>query len=203
MKEDAACGKNYSKYGMTPFGARLSPLVLLLSAARSGPVCISIGGRVSLNTYSIPAWVLLIIALTFLGFAFLLWKKSQLGKAKIAKVAVNIIPVDKSKTLTYPLKCYVQLRNNSATCADISLFEYTPNTVTLKAFVLDVLQLKMRDWTPSDQGLDRLAVLPHQLFRAWIGVDENKFNADQLERLRGKIGTLVFLVNGERVNIDL
>jgi hypothetical protein len=156
-----------------------------------------------LNTYSIPAWVLLIIALTFLGFVFLLWKQPQFGEAEIAKVAVNIIPVDKGKTLTYPLKCYVQLRNNSAKCADIRLLEYTPNTVTLKAFVLEALQLRMRDWTPSDHGLDRLAVLPHQLFRVWIGVDENKFNADQLERLSGKIGTLVFLVNGKRVNIDL
>jgi hypothetical protein len=165
--------------------------------------------------YTIPAWLLaLLIALTFLSLALFLWKRHQFGEAtkdrteselesNITKIDITIPPVDKSRSLTYPLKCSVQLRNDSATCADVRISAYRPGTVTLKAFVIDVLQIKLRDWTPSDHGVDRLAVLPGQLFRAWIGVDDSKFTADQLNLLRGKIGTLVLLVNGKQVNIDL
>jgi len=81
--------------------------------------------------------------------------------------------------------------------------EYRPGTVTLKSFRLDVLQLQARTWLPIDHGLERVAVLPGQLFQAWIGVDEGKFSAGLVNEQRGRIGTLVFSVNGKRVDIGL
>jgi hypothetical protein len=88
-------------------------------------------------------------------------------------------------------------------CANVRVSEYRSRTVTLKQFVVDVLQVKLREWCPTSDGVDRLSVLPQQLFRAWIGLDERKFSEDQVNSLRGQIGTLVFLVDGKPVPIDL
>jgi hypothetical protein len=167
-----------------------------------------------LSTYPIPIWLLLLIPLTLLSFALLLSRQSRfLSAAKeryrpelepnITKIDVLTVPPDTGLTLVFPLKCYVQLRNDSAVCADVRILEYKSSTVTLKRFVVDALQLKFRTWFPTDHGLERLAVLPGQLFQAWIGVDDGKFNANQVNELRGRIGTLVFQVNGKRVNVDL
>ncbi len=167
-----------------------------------------------LSTYPIPVWLLLLIALIFLSFAFLLSRQNlSLSAAKernrpdlepkITKIDTLTVPPNPSLTLAFPLKCYVQLRNDSALCADVRLLEYRPGTVTLKSFRLDVLQLQARTWLPIDHGLERVAVLPGQLFQAWIGVDEGKFSAGLVNEQRGRIGTLVFSVNGKRVDIGL
>jgi len=63
--------------------------------------------------------------------------------------------------------------------------------------------LKLGEWCPEDQGVDRIAVLPGQLFRAWVGPDESKFSQEQVTKLRGQLGTLVFLIDGAALNIDL
>jgi len=67
----------------------------------------------------------------------------------------------------------------------------------------DVLQIKQREWFPKDHGVDRVAVYPGQLFQAWVGVDESKFKDDQVRSLIGRIGTLVFLVNGKELPFEL
>lgn len=112
-------------------------------------------------------------------------------------------PPSEGKGIEYPLKCYVQLRNDSPECADIRISEFKPKAVTLKKFPVDVLQVKLREWSPKDEGVDHVAILPGQLFRAWIGADESKFTHDQLRELRGRIGTIVFFVNGQPLNIDV
>lgn len=168
-----------------------------------------------LSTYLTPVWLLfLLIALTLFSFTLFLWKQHQLGEMrkesagpelepKIATIDVAVPPVDKGKSLTYPLKCHVQLRNDSSMCVDVRVSEYRPNTVTVKKFVVDVLQIKLGTWLPNDYPVDRLAVLPGQMFRAWIAIDDTKFNESQINLLRGRIGTLVLVVNGKHVNIDL
>ncbi len=156
-----------------------------------------------LSSYPIPLWLLvLLIALTLFSFAVLLWKRRQFGEPNIKMIDLAVRR-DENKGVTYPLKCWVQLRNDSATCADVRISEYRPGTVTARRFVVDVLQIRLREWLPKDHGVDRLAVLPGQLFQAWIGLDESRFNADQVNNLRGRIGTLVFVVNGTPVSIDL
>jgi hypothetical protein len=156
-----------------------------------------------LNTYPIPFWMLVLIALTFFSFCFLFSRRRPEFKPIITKIDVLAVPPDKGLTLSFPLKCYVQLRNDSVIYADVTLVEYRPGAVTLKTFVVDALQLKLRNWAPTDHSLERIAVLPGQLFRAWVGVDDSKFNAGQVNEQRGRIGTLVFSVNGKRVDINL
>lgn len=86
------------------------------------------------------------------------------------------------------------------------LSDYIPRTVTLRDLPLEILQLRFREqWWPWPDGVDRIAVLLHQSFRAWIGLDETMLSEGQANQLlsRGQIGTLVFSVNGKPVSIDL
>jgi TIR domain len=134
-----------------------------------------------------------------------LWPRLDTGikavQPDIKVVDVAIPPQDKGLNLTYPLKCYVQLRNDSASCIDVHLAGYIPNTVTLKQFVSGVLQVKLGEWYPRPDGVDHVAVLPGQLFRAWVGLDESKFTEDEVRGRSGQIGTLVLTVNGAALNI--
>jgi hypothetical protein len=95
------------------------------------------------------------------------------------------------------------MQNNSTECADVRVSEYRPRTVTLKQFVLDVLQVQLREWCPRDNGVDCVAVLPHQSFRAWIGIDESRFSEERVRALRGQIGTLVLSVDGVAISVEL
>jgi hypothetical protein len=98
------------------------------------------------------------------------------------------------------------MRNDSTICADVRLSAYKPIKVTVKNVPLDVLQLRFGgEWCPRPNGVDRLAVLPGQLFRAWIGIDETKFNDEQAQEhlLQGEVGTLVFTINDSSVPVDL
>src|SRR6202007_2218966 len=114
----------------------------------------------------------------------------------VSRVSVSIPTPDYNRKppLTYPLKCYVTLRNDSTQCADVRLSAYRPRSVTVTDFPLAVLQLRFgREWGPRPDGVDSVAVLPGQLFRAWIGLDDKKFNEEQANEylLQGDVGTLV------------
>lgn len=101
------------------------------------------------------------------------------------------------------MKCYAEMRNDSRSTIDVQVSHYRANAVPIKKMVLSVLQTRFNRYFPEPDGAERIAVLPRQLFRAWIGIDEAKFTDSQIMNLRGKIGTLVLSVNGEHVNIDL
>ena len=85
------------------------------------------------SSHPVPGWLLLLlVAITVLSLAFLFSRR----RMNITKMDVLATPPDKGLTLSFPLKCYVQLRNDSAVCADVSLVEYRPGAVTLKSFVV-------------------------------------------------------------------
>ncbi|HWZ98000.1 MAG TPA: hypothetical protein VN025_09580 [Candidatus Dormibacteraeota bacterium] len=105
--------------------------------------------------------------------------------------------------LAYPVKCYTTFRNDSEAAVEVKLSEYKHAAVDMKKFVPDVLQIKFRDWLPADHGVDRVGVYPGQLFRAWIGVNEKNFQAQSVNNLRGKIGTIVLLINNSPQSFDL
>jgi hypothetical protein len=120
--------------------------------------------------------------------------------------SIEVVDVDiprQNNSLTFPLKCNVTLRNASVESADVRLIRHIGQTVTPKQFVSDVLQVKLREWCPAQHGVDRVSVLPDQLFRAWVGLDETKFSEGQVKGLLGRIGTLCFLVNGKTVSVDV
>jgi hypothetical protein len=121
-------------------------------------------------------------------------------KPRITKTNTDVV---EDKAWGYPLKCYVEMRNDSTECVDIRISNFTPSTVTLKKFKIDVLQVKLREWCPTGDGVDHVAVFSGQLFRAWLAPDETKFTKGQIEGLRGKIGRLVLLINGQTWDVDL
>jgi hypothetical protein len=99
--------------------------------------------------------------------------------------------------LTFPLKCTIQMRNDSQQALDVSLADFTPTTVTLKQFVATVLQVQFGSFRCPDEPVERIAVFPGQQFRLWLAVDETKFNETQLKQLpRGQTGTLALRVSG-------
>jgi hypothetical protein len=123
---------------------------------------------------------------------------------RVIDVEITFSPKDpQGRTLTYPLKCYVKLENSSMGCIDVKLSEYIPKKVANKQALSDVLQVRFGGWCPSPDGVGRLAVLPGQLFRAWVGLDETKFTREQVENQRGEIGTLVFSINGDVLNVNI
>jgi hypothetical protein len=104
----------------------------------------------------------------------------------------------------YPLKYYVELRNDLTKCVEVSLSAFQPDTIELKRFVPTTIQLSLNgSWLPEREGVDRIALLPGQMCRAWIGIDESKFNAAQITRLEGSLGVLVVKVNKKDFAVQL
>jgi len=104
----------------------------------------------------------------------------------------------------YPLKYYVEFRNDLTKCVEVSLSAYNAKTVGLKRFVPNTIQLSLNgSWLPEREGVDRIALLPGQICRVWIGVDETKFNAAQVTKLEGSLGVLIVKVNKKDFSVQL
>jgi hypothetical protein len=143
------------------------------------------------------------VFILFIGGAVGFFIARQQRLAPNIRVVETRISYVGDKDLGYPLKCHVVLQNESSEPADVRLSDYIADAVTLKRFPLDVFQVRFeQQWLPV-KTVDRVAVYPTQLFQAWVGADERKFNEAQLNQLRGRIGTLVFLVNNKPVRIQL
>jgi hypothetical protein len=158
---------------------------------------------------SLLAVALLLGGLGGLAGGFLIFRKQHQLPPNITKVGARIeIPDLNSRPLTFPLKCRVTMRNDSTECADIRFSDYAnSNTIrSKKDLPAEVLQLRFRErWWPEPDGVDRISVLPHQQFRAWVGLDETMLSVDRATQLLliGEIGTLVLSVNGMPVPIPL
>jgi hypothetical protein len=104
----------------------------------------------------------------------------------------------------YPLKYYVEFRNDLAKCVEVSLSGYHASKIALKRFVPNTIQLSLNgSWLPEHVGVDRIALLPGQTCRAWIGIDETKFNASQVTTLEGSLGVLTVKVNKKDFAVQL
>jgi hypothetical protein len=120
------------------------------------------------------------------------------------KIRLMDVSVRSQAGVSYPLKCVVQMRNESRQSVVVQLSWYVPGFVTLKKFLPAVLQVKLQDeWCPSTKGTDRVAVMPGQYFQAWIGVDDAVFSEEQVQSLIGRIGTLTLTVDGSDVLLRL
>jgi hypothetical protein len=118
------------------------------------------------------------------------WLGRLLDKWKVKLVVTHSQP-ESHAGAGYPLKYYVEMRNDSSRCIEVRLSGYKPKTITLKSFPPEVMQVRFNNkWFPSDP-VDRVAILPRQLCRLWIGIDEQKFNESQVRAARGSIGTLI------------
>lgn len=127
-----------------------------------------------------------------------------IAKPKVTLINVDCPPIDQNpaQKLTYPLKCYVEMRNDADYAIDVTMVDYKTNTVPARQIVLGVLQVKFNRWFPVPDSWDRIAAHPGQQFRAWIAIDEKgSFTNSAINSLRGKIGTLVLSVNGEEISV--
>jgi hypothetical protein len=131
------------------------------------------------------------IVWAFAGRSLRKWRR---GNVSIKVIDTVVFDPDPKKTLVFPLKCYVEMRNESPVSIEVSLSDFEKQSVELKRFVTGVLQVNFNSaWYPSPDGVDRIAVLPRQMFRAWVGIDESKFTAEQVRRLKWQIGEAKFI----------
>jgi hypothetical protein len=104
----------------------------------------------------------------------------------------------------YPLKYFIEMRNDSSKCIAVRVLSYSPKTITVKSFPPEVMQVRFyAKWFPTDQSAETVAVLPGQLCRAWIGIDEGKFNEAQVKAAAGSIGTLVVSAHKKHFSFQL
>ena len=112
--------------------------------------------------------------------------------------------VKSQRGASYPLKYYVEMRNESSRCIAVRILRYDSKAISLKAFPQEVMQVRFNtNWYPSDPSAEVVAVLPRQLCRVWVGVDEGKFTEAQVVAVAGKIGTLVVLANNKQFTFAL
>jgi hypothetical protein len=109
------------------------------------------------------------------------------------------------KTRVFPLKIYATFRNDSHVMIDVRVLSYTPMFVRQKEFAEGVLTVELRqeNFYPQDIGASRIAVLPGQKFKAWIGVDETTQEASKINSHPGVLGTLTLSINGKPTPFDL
>jgi hypothetical protein len=155
-------------------------------------------------------WFFAIALLGVLGGlvgGFFIFPKLTQSEPNIKATSVRITTAPPDTQLTFPLKCYATLRNDSKDkCADVQLSGYKPYALSISELPLNVLQVRIGgQWHPAPDGASRIAVLPEQTFRAWIGLDHKQYNKEFARELllKGRIGTLIFKVDGKPVNIDL
>lgn len=104
----------------------------------------------------------------------------------------------------YPLKYYIEMRNDSGKSIEVSVVKFQPKNIRLKSFPTEVMQVRFHaKWFPSDESVDKVAVYPGQLCRAWIGVNESEFTEQQVKAAVGRIGTLTVSANKKQIPIDL
>jgi hypothetical protein len=150
----------------------------------------------------VPHWALLSAALLFLAIILAVAQRSK-PRVKITQTDVSILE-DPTPGRSFPLKVYCEMRNDSHRAVNVRLCPYIPDAVKVTRFTPGALQLKFpTGWLPQPDGLERVAVLPEQTFKAWVAPDETLFNKASLDGLRGQIGTLVLNVDGQEIKIAL
>jgi hypothetical protein len=105
--------------------------------------------------------------------------------------------------LTYPVKVYVELMNNTAECGEVKISRWLSGPGVSAEVFQAVLQLWMGNgWFPKPNGIPRLHVPPGERFRLWIAPDK-QHNLEELQRLCAAtaLGALTLRVNREERGI--
>jgi hypothetical protein len=159
----------------------------------------------------VPHWALVVLSVALLLLAIMLavarraktQSRSVDSGLKITQIDVWIAE-DKRPNISFPLKVYCEMQNDSNRAVDVRLCPYIPDAVKVTRFTRGALQLKFpTGWLPQPDGLERVAVHPGQTFKAWVAPDETRFTKVTLEGLRGRIGTLVLDVDGQTIDMPL
>jgi hypothetical protein len=120
------------------------------------------------------------------------------------KLVITTVKVSNEPGKGYPLKYWVELRNDSVKCVAVKLHNFHPEKITLKSLPPEVMQLRFSNrWLPSDPSEVVVAVLPGQLCRLWIGIDEKAHTEPEVKAATGNIGTLIISANRQQVAFKL
>jgi predicted nucleotide-binding protein len=142
------------------------------------------------------------------------------GDFTAAHGAPDSIPDDKTSGLrvtrrrasqeegaTFRPKVWVEIRNDSDDCLDLRHRGWVQTSFGIRIKTsLPSVQLKIgKHWCPEKEGVERLHVPPDETIQARVQPTEQHDMADLEKRcqIEGQIGTIVFLVNGNEVRIDV
>ena len=158
--------------------------------------------------FAVPLWlVVFICAGAFIVSVLILstFLRATYGfSPQLKLINVSVSDPDPNQTLSFPIKCYFTFRNDSQGCIEVSVSDFESEAVILKGLGIAVFQVQLNQkWLPADHGVDRVSVLPGQLFRGWVAPDESKFDSQHVRGLLGKLGTLRLLVNGKALSFKL
>jgi hypothetical protein len=132
------------------------------------------------------------------------WVKTKWSERWAIKLTKTNCNVSYVPGIGYPLKYYVEMRNDSSKCIEVRVLNYNPKKISVKSFPPEVVQVRFHTkWYPTDHAAERVALLPGQMCRAWIGVDEGKLNEEQVKTAVGSIGTLIVSANGKHISFEL
>jgi hypothetical protein len=123
----------------------------------------------------------------------------------VVKVTHVIATPPDGSTRIFPLKLYVTFRNDSEVMADVRVLSYKSEVFKQRELAEGVLtvELLQDNFYPRDFAVNRIAVLPKQRFKAWIGLDEVINEASKINSFTGVLGTLTLSINGKTVPFDL
>lgn len=142
-----------------------------------------------------------IICAIWAGLKFKWW--NRLTARWAIKLTMTNCSIGYQAGVGYPLKCHIEMRNDSSRAVEVRVSDYIPEKIRLKSFPPEVMQIRFNNkWFPPDSQ-DRVAVLPGQLCRAWIGLDDATFSEIQAKAATGNIGKLVVSANKKHFSFQL
>jgi hypothetical protein len=175
-----------------------------------------IGGIISLYRgpayhflgYPTPLWLGLIFVAV--AFAVGIWVDSRrfdgpyTFEPVIKLTGVEARDANPAKPLSHPVKIGWTFRNDSPGCVTVSLHDFRPKNIKLEGLPPGVLQVLMgQQWLPIQDGMAEVALLPGQMFKGWVPVDQTLYTAAQVRRHMNNLGTLFLKVNDELQNFEL
>ena len=159
------------------------------------------------STVGVPLWIIpILVSAACVLVAFLLPRKlpPKPTSPPLTVIGDFEIRYEPNRGLGFPLKCYVELRNSSSECLEVTFDNYIPDKVCLEKRLARVLQVRLNEqWCPEPDGVERVSLYPNQHMRTWIAPDEKLFDVVQLKALRGHLGDLEFSINKQKQTIRI
>lgn len=129
--------------------------------------------------------------------------EAQIFKPKLEMLDISSSFEPKPYAHRFPFKCTVTLRNESPETIDVRAIRYEQELIGLKDFSSQALKIKFDStWCPSEESVTRLAVLPSQEFRVWVGLDE-RLDENYIRERHGRMGKLILSVNNTEFPIQI
>ena len=162
----------------------------------------------NLLSYPTPVWLGLIFVAV--AFAVGIWIDSRrFGGPYTFDPVIKLTGVEApdpnpAKTLAHPVKIRWTFRNDSPGCVTVRLHDFHPKNIKLEGLPPGVLQVLMgQQWLPVQDGVAEVALLPGQMFKGWLPVEQTLYTAAQVRGHINNLGTLFLKVNDKLQKFEL